>query len=73
MKMADFCGAIWSGKEDSNLRPLPPEDVAPDVTRRISVVLSRTDGAHGAVCSSLVHAKGSIRTFGPCLMTEVAR
>ena len=27
-KANDFCGKMWSGREDSNLRPLPPEDSA---------------------------------------------
>jgi hypothetical protein len=28
VNMADFRGFNWSGREDSNLRPLPPEDSA---------------------------------------------
>lgn len=34
--MADFCEVMWSGREDSNLRPLPPEGVAPDGIERFS-------------------------------------
>jgi hypothetical protein len=57
----------WSGREDSNLRPLPPEDASPAVTRRISVVIRRIRSAHDRVCSGLIPRKGSLLTFGPCL------
>lgn len=67
MKMADFCEANWSGKRDSNPRPLPPEDVAPAATWRFSVAAQRTTSAPGAACSRSVHGGGSHRTSNPCL------
>jgi hypothetical protein len=67
--MADFRQIKWSGKEDSNLRPLPPENGSPAVTRRISVATRRTKAAPDSPCSRLVPQRGSYRTFGPCLPT----
>ena len=58
---------MWSGKEDSNLRPLPPEDASPSVTRRIYDDFCRTIGAPVAVCSRLVRGNGSFWTLNPCL------
>jgi hypothetical protein len=57
----------WSGREDSNLRPLPPEDVSPRRTRRIYGVVGYTQGASDAACSRVVPLKGSDRTLGHCL------
>jgi len=57
----------WSGKEDSNLRPLPPEDASPRVTPRFSVDVWRIRPAPGGICSLAVRRSGSFRAFGPCL------
>jgi hypothetical protein len=57
----------WSGREDSNLRPLPPEDVSPRRTRRIYGVVGCTQAASAAACSHGVPLKGSDRTSGHCL------
>ena len=37
----------WSGREDSNLRPLPPEDSAALKTARNSALLSHSDTGTG--------------------------
>ena len=50
-EMLRFC---WSGKEDSNLRPLPPEDDAPAITRRFSVLFRAASMAHDGTDSRLV-------------------
>jgi hypothetical protein len=57
----------WSGREDSNLRPLPPEDAGPGVTARVSVGFRRTLTASVGLCSRLIPPKGSERAFDPCL------
>lgn len=53
--MLSFQGNVWSGREDSNLRPLPPEDATPDCTRRFSVVRRRHLVAFRGACSRLIH------------------
>jgi hypothetical protein len=58
----------WSGREDSNLRPLPPEDGSPPVTARISADVSRTDAAHSGVCSRLIHGLRSKANLRPLSM-----
>lgn len=63
----------WSGKEDSNLRPLPPEGASPTRTPRISVTFPCMDSALDALCSRTVPARGSLRTFGPCLTTTAGK
>jgi hypothetical protein len=55
----------WSGKEDSNLRPLPPEDVAPSLIRRISAAFQRTAPAYSGICSRAVHGEGSLANLQP--------
>ena len=45
----------WSGREDSNLRPLPPENVYPADTQRIPVGFSHTRLSHGGIVSRFVH------------------
>lgn len=57
----------WSGKEDSNLRPLPPEDASPLGIRRFSVVRGAVCLSRNDVCSWLVSGLGSLRALGPCL------
>ena len=57
----------WSGKEDSNLRPLPPEDASPLGIRRFSVVRGAVCLSRNDVCSRLVSGLGSLRALGPCL------
>jgi hypothetical protein len=59
-------GNAWSGKEDSNLRPLPPENVAPDGTRRFSASFRGAHLSQNGVCSRMVLAGGSLRALGPC-------
>jgi len=65
--MADFCEIKWSGREDSNLRPLPPENGCPAVTQRFFVASAM------AACHKLAHVPvslpvgGSGRTLGHCL------
>ena len=49
-----FNSLNWSGKEDSNLRPLPPENVAPERTRRFSVVRGRAAVPFSGACSWLI-------------------
>ncbi len=44
-------GMYWSGREDSNLRPLPPEGVAPDLIPLFSVMPPCGDGSLGRLCS----------------------
>ena len=62
----------WSGKEDSNLRPLPPEDVAPDGMARFSRAVWRTRAAYVRACSRSFLARGLLLTFGPCLWATPA-
>jgi hypothetical protein len=57
----------WSGREDSNLRPLPPEDDAPALIRLFSAPSDTMVGSYGDVCSHLFTAQGSNRTSNPCL------
>ena len=57
----------WSGREDSNLRPLPPEDGVPRVTERISGVVCFGVPHMVTFRSVHEHGLGSNRTFGPCL------
>lgn len=54
----------------ANLRPLPPEGASPSCTWRTSVAIERTKPAPDALCSRSVPARGSLRTFGPCLVME---
>ena len=63
----------WSGKEDSNLRPLPPEGGGPAFTRRIPVIACFTRTAYSRVCSPFIHGIGSKRTFDPCLNASPSR
>jgi hypothetical protein len=57
----------WSGREDSNLRPLPPEGVAPSRARCFSAVFPRGDLRSGGQCSLGVHGKRFTVNLGPCL------
>lgn len=57
----------WSGKEDSNLRPLPPESITPRFLWRFPVGSRRKLTAYRGVCSCRVHGGGSIRAEGHCL------
>ena len=54
----------WSGREDSNLRPLPPEDVSPSRIPQLSVVSQAVNDAYTDVCSRSVYGRGSIRNLG---------
>ena len=56
-KALETLGLNWSGREDSNLRPLPPEGVSPSVTQRFSVVRGLKGGAYPCVRSRAVHAR----------------
>jgi hypothetical protein len=57
----------WSGREDSNLRPLPPERVSPSGTRCFLEVFSggpmRSDGR----CSFPVPGARFTANLNPCL------
>jgi hypothetical protein len=55
---------IWSGREDSNLRPLPPEGAAPSLRPWFSVVGSPRQGALAGVCSRLIHGARFMRHLG---------
>jgi len=57
----------WSGKEDSNLRPLPPEDVSPALLRWFYVGLRRKRALFDGLCSRLIPGNGSYRTLEHCL------
>ena len=56
-EMAENLGLKWSGKEDSNLRPLPPEDAEPVSTRRFSVPFVAVGVLSDGVCSRLIHGQ----------------
>jgi hypothetical protein len=58
--------ANWSGKEDSNLRPLPPEDASPERMARVTVASGGAEVPFGAACSQHVPRRGSNRAFDPC-------
>lgn len=47
----------WSGRLDSNQRPLPPERTAPTRTPRFSVVSHRAKALSNAPCSRPVHGQ----------------
>lgn len=64
VKMRVFQSFKWSGREDSNLRPLPPEGVSPRRTRRFSVGSVSERGASACVCSRLIHGRGSTANLG---------
>jgi hypothetical protein len=50
-----FKRVSWSGRLDSNQRPLPPERTAPTRTPRFSVVSHRGKVLSNAPCSRPVH------------------
>ena len=57
----------WSGREDSNLRPLPPEGVSPSRAWRFTaVILWQTLRSEG-LCSFPVHGLNLGLNLGPCL------
>jgi hypothetical protein len=57
----------WSGREDSNLRPLPPERVAPRRTRCFSKVFPQRAVRSDGRCSRLFHGRRFNVNLGPCL------
>ena len=57
----------WSGREDSNLRPLPPENGSLARTRRKTYVPKRTGSRFSAHVPDLITGRGSNRTSVPCL------
>ena len=59
----------WSGREDSNLRPLPPENDTPSRIGRLSVALDCTGQRFDAICSRFGHGRGSLRTLEHCPFT----
>jgi hypothetical protein len=61
------CLKSWSGREDSNLRPLPPEGVSPVRIRRFSVVSHAQAGAPSASCCHAVHGARFNMNLGHCL------
>lgn len=57
----------WSGREDSNLRPLPPEGVGPSRMRWfLGIPLLRHLRSSGR-CSFPVHGLNLFLNLGPCL------
>ena len=58
------CLKKWSGKEDSNLRPLPPESISPRRTRQFSVIFLERLPAYARLRSRSVPARGSILNLG---------
>jgi hypothetical protein len=64
-EMADFRETCWSGREDSNLRPLPPERIAPARTRRFSALSYGDDLPSGGACSRLIHGRRFAVNFRP--------
>jgi hypothetical protein len=60
-------GSDWSGREDSNLRPLPPEGVAPRRIRCFSAVFPGRSIPSVRRCSRLVAGRRFSANLGPCL------
>lgn len=58
----------WSGREDSNLRPLPPEGVAPERIRCFLTAFTRRNLRSDRRCSFLVHGRRFKVNLGPCLL-----
>ena len=58
---------MWSGKEDSNLRPLPPEGASPVQMWRKFVALGIISAEFRAHLPALFTVGGSGRTLNPCL------
>jgi hypothetical protein len=58
-------GNLWSGREDSNLRPLPPEGVAPRRIRCFSTVFPEASMRSGGLCSRSVHGLNLIQWLRP--------
>ena len=54
----------WSGREDSNLRPLPPEGVSPRRTRCFPVLFHGSAMSSDSLCSCTVPAQGSTPDLG---------
>ena len=48
----------WSGREDSNLRPLPPEGISPSRIALFSVPFTDGIGAYSAACLSVFKGLG---------------
>jgi hypothetical protein len=57
----------WSGREDSNLRPLPPEGVAPRLTRARFAISSGNRIAPKQIRFGTVSARRFNLNLGPCL------
>jgi hypothetical protein len=60
-------GKSWSGREDSNLRPLPPEGAAPERIRWFLTVFPERLLSSGGRCSRLFHGRRFGVNLGPCL------
>ena len=54
----------WSGREDSNLRSLSPEDISPSRTPQFSVVFTLGLGAYSAVSWYTLNLEGSLKHLG---------
>jgi hypothetical protein len=57
----------WSGREDSNLRPLPPEGSAPRLIRARSMISLGNRMAPEGAHYGTVRAKRFKMNLGPCL------
>lgn len=65
---------VWSGREDSNLRPLPPEDDDPAGMWQFFAAYCADGTLFTGVCSLTVPRRGSFRALNPCLrVTEINR
>ena len=62
----------WSGKEDSNLRPLPPEGGSPDGIARFSVLSGASNVLSDGTCSLAVHGARFTLNLNPCLSANRA-
>ena len=61
----DRGGRLWSGREDSNLRPLPPERKAPSRTRWHLAASPLGEMLSGGACSRGVPGSGFTVSLQP--------
>jgi hypothetical protein len=73
-KLAFFSASNWSGREDSNLRPLPPEGGAPARIRCFAMAFQESPVASDGPCSRLVAGVNLGLNFRPlCSQHERVR
>jgi hypothetical protein len=61
----EIASSLWSGRLDSNQRPLPPERIAPRLTRRFSVLSSGDGLPSGGACSRFAPTSRFTVNFQP--------